>query len=256
MPTEVPIFWGRNESAFADAYSKDSRFVVPIISQHYVQSPWCRYELEFAKREGLTRPDGFILPLRLDNTPLLGISDGVIHKDLRSVPLRQIVDDLLLKLGKDGSAMPPVNGQQSSRFQATMRILSPAQMRLLGLIATSPVAATANVLTQMFPDVPWSKEIQRLRRQCLILRNGSTISVPPSIRKIILSDTEETAGYCRKWIAALRPYGHSPDTALYLGLLHLKLKDYSSAGPTHHVFSEVTSPRRTSARKLGFNAAA
>jgi hypothetical protein len=75
--------WGKNEKAFEEAYSTGSQFVIPIISEHYPDNYFCRHEFAFARREAKKRDEEFLLPVRLDDTLLLGLPEGVIYKDLR-----------------------------------------------------------------------------------------------------------------------------------------------------------------------------
>ncbi len=75
--------WGRSTREFDEVYGSQSRYVIPLISKHYVSKDWPRYEFETAKREEHLRRGEFILPIRVDDSRMLGLRDDVITLDIR-----------------------------------------------------------------------------------------------------------------------------------------------------------------------------
>src|SRR4051794_24576657 len=75
--------WGRSTREFDEVYGAQSRYVIPLISKHYISKDWPRYEFETAKREERRRRNEFILPIRVDDSRMLGLRDDVITLDIR-----------------------------------------------------------------------------------------------------------------------------------------------------------------------------
>ena len=45
-----PELWGEGEKKFAEIYGKESRFVIPLVSQHYADCDYARFELHNARK--------------------------------------------------------------------------------------------------------------------------------------------------------------------------------------------------------------
>ncbi len=75
--------WGKDSREFEQIYSSQARYVIPLISKHYVKKDWTQFEFETAKREQKKRASEFILPVRLDNSRLFGPL-GPGHSNRRS----------------------------------------------------------------------------------------------------------------------------------------------------------------------------
>src|SRR5688572_30432409 len=80
--------WGQTPAAFERIYGPDARYVIPFVSKHYAKKDWTLFEFDTAKREQRKRNGEFNLPVRLDDTRLLGLPDSAIRIDARdtSVP--------------------------------------------------------------------------------------------------------------------------------------------------------------------------
>jgi hypothetical protein len=71
-----------------------TRFFVPLISRHYAEKDYPQFEWDIAVREKRRRDSSFILPLRLDDTLLLGLPASVRYLDLRKVSLQEAAEVL------------------------------------------------------------------------------------------------------------------------------------------------------------------
>ncbi|MHC5056188.1 MAG: TIR domain-containing protein [Planctomycetota bacterium] len=87
-------------------YGPGAHFVVPIVSSSYVERDYPRYEFAAARREQARRTAAFILPLRLDDMPLLGLRDDVGYIDLREVGIETAASCLLAKLAERLQGLP------------------------------------------------------------------------------------------------------------------------------------------------------
>lgn len=83
----------------AITYGPTTRFFVPLISKYYVDKDYANYEWQIAKEEEKKRSAEFILPIRLDDSNLIGLHGDIRFCDLRKDSIESVVQDLLEKLG-------------------------------------------------------------------------------------------------------------------------------------------------------------
>jgi hypothetical protein len=115
-----PDLWGRNLSQeFRKRYGPSSRFVLLFMSRHYAIKDWTDFEFTIARQEARRRSREFILPVRLDDTAIMGLRSDVAHLDLRREGVDGIVSMILKKLASrdapgEGSS-EPILSQSSDR---------------------------------------------------------------------------------------------------------------------------------------------
>lgn len=130
-----PELWGRNLSQeFRRRYGPSSRFVLPFISRHYAIKDWTDFEFTIAQEEARRRSREFILPVRLDDTVIVGLRSDVAYLDFRREEVDGIVSTILKKLGtRDGpgerSSEPSLN--QSLEREPRPRAQSSPPMELV-----------------------------------------------------------------------------------------------------------------------------
>jgi len=101
---EKHILWGKNlRDYFSKVYGPKSRYIIPLISKSYPDKDWPDYELYIAKEEAKKREGEFILPVRLDDTKVVGIHGTTGYLDFRKEGIEEIVNTFLekLKLSKE-----------------------------------------------------------------------------------------------------------------------------------------------------------
>jgi hypothetical protein len=91
------LFAERLPAKFASVCCR-ARFFIAVVSKYYVEKWWPRYEFSIAKEEETKRPWPFVLPLRLDDSPLPGLHPDIAYLDLRRETPESVVDILLEKL--------------------------------------------------------------------------------------------------------------------------------------------------------------
>ena len=95
--------WGKKLTHyFQDVYGPKARFVMPLISKHYPIKDWTDFEFSIARKEAQKRKTEFILPVRLDDTKIIGIHEDVAYLDYKAEGNEGIVDAVLKKLSKKG----------------------------------------------------------------------------------------------------------------------------------------------------------
>lgn len=103
-----------------------------LISKYYVQKSWTKHERKSAQERALKENRAYILPVRIDSTPLPGLHETVLCFDLQRKSIDQLVETILLKLRDINSAhvvtdaIPPlpiiektINLQTSEDFIST-----------------------------------------------------------------------------------------------------------------------------------------
>lgn len=111
----------RLDSEFSWAFGAGTRYFVPIVSSTYVERSWPQYEWSVAKHEAEKRKEEFILPLRIDDSHLVGLPDNVGYLDLRGRCLNEVAELLLDKLG--GARVAMTLPQREQNWVATFGLL-------------------------------------------------------------------------------------------------------------------------------------
>ena len=93
--------WGKKlTKSFSEVYGSKTKFVMPLISKHYPIKDWTDFEFSIARREAKKRKREFILPVKLDETKVVGIQEDVLFLDYNSEGIDGIVDAVLAKLAR------------------------------------------------------------------------------------------------------------------------------------------------------------
>ena len=103
----------RLDREFAWVFGAGTRFFVPIVSACYAERIWPQHEWIIARREAAKRQEEFILPLRMDDSLLVGLPDTVGYVDLRRHPVNKVADLLIGKLGGSTVARDRQLGEQT-----------------------------------------------------------------------------------------------------------------------------------------------
>ena len=97
-----------------------TRYFVPFVSAGYSTRPWPQYEWSIGKLEAERREEEFILPLRVDDSLLLGLLDTVCYLDLRVIGLEEVADLLIRKL--QGSTASVCTGSNKGEWVVTFGV--------------------------------------------------------------------------------------------------------------------------------------
>jgi hypothetical protein len=85
---------------FEKVYSKKSKFVIIFISKYYRIKEWTNFEFEIALDESKLKNREYILPIRLDDTNIHGVSREVGFIDYANMGFNRTIDILSEKLTK------------------------------------------------------------------------------------------------------------------------------------------------------------
>ena len=103
----------RLDHVFGWVFGPGTRFFVPIVSASYVERAWPQFEWTIASHEAEDRQEEFILPLRVDDSLLVGLPDTAGYVDLRSDSVNKVADLLIEKLGGSTVALARQLGEQT-----------------------------------------------------------------------------------------------------------------------------------------------
>jgi len=102
------VFFAKNDKAYLFGKSLSSalpyifgphtKFVIPIVSKHYILKQWTKYEFDIAKKEGEQRGFEFILPIRVDDNELQGLASDVMYIDIRKEGIFSTAEIIMQKL--------------------------------------------------------------------------------------------------------------------------------------------------------------
>ena len=182
----------RLDDELAWVFGAATRYFVPFVSADYTRRPWPQYEWSIAKIEAERRQEEFILPLRVDDSLLLGLPDTAGYLDLRDIGLGNVADILIRKL--ESSTIKINTGSEKGEWVVTFG-LKTEDLDGLELPPDAP------------SDIPWLYDwltedlIKRLAQGSLSaasivedLRTGETLSVrlsfmwDPSKRELDFGD--------------------------------------------------------------------
>ncbi|WP_162604762.1 toll/interleukin-1 receptor domain-containing protein [Geomonas ferrireducens] len=107
---EQANLWGKDLYQHLDeVYRKSARFCVVFISQHYAAKAWTSHELRSAQARAFRDNAEYILPIKIDDTELLGLPPTIGYLDLRKVNVESIASLVLQKLHAE--ALTPILAQ-------------------------------------------------------------------------------------------------------------------------------------------------
>lgn len=96
---EKAKLWGKRLSThFQKTYGENTCFVLVFVSKEYSLKDWTNFEFSIARGEAKVRGTEFILPVRLDNTPLFGLPDDMAYLDFNTEGIEGIVSAVIAKL--------------------------------------------------------------------------------------------------------------------------------------------------------------
>jgi hypothetical protein len=97
---EQANLWGKDLAAHLDTiYRKNALYCVVLISAAYAKKIWPRHEIRSAIARAMESPKEYLLPVRLDDTEIPGLTPTIGYLDGRTLTPFEIVRLLAQKLG-------------------------------------------------------------------------------------------------------------------------------------------------------------
>ncbi len=110
--------WGKDLYQYLDeVYSNSAKFCIIFVSESYMKKAWAKHELKSAQSRAFNQSSEYILPIKLDDTELPGISENVGYIDARNTSVNEIVGLLIskLKIEHEQDAKSVTNNDKSKR---------------------------------------------------------------------------------------------------------------------------------------------
>jgi hypothetical protein len=97
--------WGKDLRAkLADVYANDAQYMVIILSEAYPERDWTDFELSVGKDASEKRTEEYLLPLRLDDVKVVGVSSTIGYIDLRDTSVQDVAQILADKISDNKKA--------------------------------------------------------------------------------------------------------------------------------------------------------
>jgi hypothetical protein len=96
---EESVVWGKDLVQYLQGIFRDKgKFCVIFVSKAYSRGAWPKLELKHAQERALKENEEYILPIRLDDTKIPGLSETTAYADLRKESIETIASRLVDKL--------------------------------------------------------------------------------------------------------------------------------------------------------------
>jgi hypothetical protein len=79
-------------------YANDAQYMLIFLSNHYPEKDWTNFEFEIGKAARSKRTSTYLLPVRIDDVNVVGLSGNVGHIDLRRCSIEQLAASLIEKI--------------------------------------------------------------------------------------------------------------------------------------------------------------
>lgn len=98
---EEVTLWGKNLALhFEQLFRQRARYCLMFVSSHYAEKVWPRHEATAAIARAMLERSEYILPVKLDDTDVPGLSPLIGYRDARLDSPEKIAGLLLQKLGR------------------------------------------------------------------------------------------------------------------------------------------------------------
>lgn len=91
--------WGKDLYQYLSTiYSEKAKYCIVFISENYMKSRWTKHELKNAQARAFIQDNEYILPIKLDDTILPGVTETTAYIDYREKPLHDVVTLIIKKI--------------------------------------------------------------------------------------------------------------------------------------------------------------
>lgn len=96
---EQAKLWGQDlRKKLAEVYSNEALYMIVFLSESYPEKDWTNFELAIGKNTSEKRTSEYLLPIRVDDVNIVGISETICCLDIRRLRIDEIVDILAHKI--------------------------------------------------------------------------------------------------------------------------------------------------------------
>ncbi len=216
--------WGKSQEVFERIYGPESRYVIALISEHYLRKDWTRFEFDTARREQSKRGTEVLLPVRLDGTRMIGLPDDRVYLSLKDLGIDAIVRDFekRLKESIDAPANNKPDRQLPSSRKPKAALLNGEARLALGMIVASPIPLPLDLYKQLFPDTNWAGQARLLAGYGLVDNDDGALRPSRHATKAALEDQAECKRFSDIWIEKLESLKDHTDITLFLATHYIR----------------------------------
>ena len=214
--------WGKDEREIERIYGPASRFVAPFISKDYTAKHWPRFEFDTALREERKRQQESILPIRVDQSRLVGLHDARFYLSLEENNLADIAACIVKKC-REAASKETCQRDRSSSSRSGMKvtILTDEGKAALGMIVASRIPLPLELFQGLFPEINWSAHCRILAKCGLVLKTGSIVKPSAQAQRAIQGDGSLQEACSDRWVKKLEELKDHQDIALYLATYYM-----------------------------------
>lgn len=100
--------WGNNlYDQLTRVYRDEARYCVMLVSRYYEARTWTNHERRAAQARALNEDEGYILPVRLDDTPIPGLLETTAYLSMPPETPRSLALAIRQKLGREPRSPMP-----------------------------------------------------------------------------------------------------------------------------------------------------
>jgi tetratricopeptide (TPR) repeat protein len=222
--------WGKTSKTFERIYGPESRYVIPLVSKHYIRKAWTRFEFDTALLEQEKRRAEFILPVRLDDSRLLGLPNDVIRQDARKKSADELAELFMAKCRRVRRHDLP--SKEGGVRNVTLSLLKPDARQALGVIAAAVVPLPRAQFEELFPQYDWRRLVSRFRRAGFVQADPILLGLNRPTLRALRDDVEHRKSLNLEWINRLSPLAAHVDAAAFLSVHFLVAGRFEEAART------------------------
>ena len=216
----VAEIWGEGGLKFEEIYGEQCEYVIPLVSQNYLNSDYARHEFQAARKAEKKRGKTVILPVRLDGSSLVGLTEDRPYLAIDEYSIEQIAAMFAERCGSAQS-----EDKSSSKPPRAESLLDSKTRKAFEILASSRMLLTTDHFEALFPEVNWKKAYTTLRQKGYLKLEGRLVHVDKKQQRIVLQHDSDQEAFRKLWLEKLEPLRHYMDMALCLSLMYLEVGD-------------------------------
>ena len=212
--------WGEDGSKFEEIYGQQCEYVIPLVSKNYLDSDYARHEFQAARKAEKKRGTTVILPVRLDHSSLVGLTEDRPYLAIDDYSIEQMA-----AIFAERCSFTSPNKKSSGKPRRTESLLDSKTRQAFGILASSRMLLTSDHFEALFPEVNWKKAYATLRKKGYLKLEGRLVHVDKKQQAIVLQHDADQEAFRILWLEKLEPLRHYMDMALCLSLMYLEVGD-------------------------------
>ena len=227
----LPELLGEGSSKFREVYGEQTQFVSPVVSKEYVENDYAIHEFEAARKAEKHRGETTLLPVRLDDSELLGLTEDRIYLDVNEHSIELMAEVISKRIRDWKSTQKQTGGKQKS-----IEILGGQTRMAFGLVSFLRYPMSIGQYKELFPKIRWKATIAKLQKAGLVELKDGIVEPNSKQAKVILKDLEERKRFRDLCVERLEPLRYYMDMAPILAMIYVSEGNLKEAAK---IFADV-----------------